>query len=170
MSPWEPHSLLSSAGTLASSIFSHPRQLTGVSWSPRGNYSHSSWPGVPTPQPKDPQHSSALGTWVKSLTVRVKHLQHFYHHCTALCDMKTLGSITHRGVDGKMHMCQLGTGSAAWAKEKTMKSLGSCLNHHEHEQLAKASQNFSIEHSSSWPSQGFIILYWFCIHILEKYY
>lgn len=158
MSPWEPHSLLSSAGTLASSIFSHPRQLTGVSWSPRGNYSHSSWPGVPTPQPTDPQHSSALGTWVKSLTVRVKHLQHFYHHCTALCDMKTLGSITHRGVDGKMPV------------RNGQCCLGKRENYEKFRELSEPSWTWAtckgITEFLHW-AQFLLILYWFCIHILE---
>lgn len=118
MSPWDSYCLLSSAGTFASSTFLHSRQLTGVSWSPRGNCSHSSQPGVLIPQPTDPQHSSASGIWDNSLPVCVRHPQHFGHHCTASYDKKTLDSITHRGADGKMHMCQWGTGSAAWAKEK----------------------------------------------------
>lgn len=112
MSPWEPHCLLSSAGTLASSILSHSGQLTGVSWSPRG--SHSSQPGVPTPQPRV-QHSSALGTWqsvwgTPSTSITTVQLQ---------VTRKHLGSITQRAVDGKVWMCWWGTGSAAWAKEKS---------------------------------------------------
>lgn len=67
MSTWEPPCLLSSAGTLVSSIFLHSWQLPGVSWSPRGNCSHSSWLGVPIPQQTDPQHSSALGTLWQSV-------------------------------------------------------------------------------------------------------
>lgn len=70
-------------------------------------------------QPADPQHSSALCIWDNSLTVHARHPQHFYHRCTASCNKKTLDSITHRGADCKMHMCQWRTGCVAWAKEKT---------------------------------------------------